>query len=119
MAEATPSGPPPTQAPAKPKDDDRSDDRPDDPVDSGDVTSVPPDELVLPPSPTFSSPTTAPVAEHPEEAPQGDTVAILKAEPGGHRRRLIAIGTVLGAGVFVAGVGGWKWAHRPSKYWPA
>jgi plastocyanin len=120
VAAATPPDPPPTQPPAKSKDDNRSDDKPsEDPEEQGDVTSVPPDELVLPPSPTFSSPTTAPVAEAPEGAPQGDTVAILKSEPGGHRRRLIAIGTVLGVGAFVAGVGGWKWAHRPSKYWPA
>jgi plastocyanin len=119
VAAATPPEPPPTQPPARPKGDNRSDDKPSDAEEQGDVTSVPPDELVLPPSPTFSSPTTAPVAEAPEGTPQGDTVAILKAEPGGHRRRLIAIGTVFGVGAFAAGVGGWKWANRPSKYWPA
>ena len=83
------------------------------------ATAVPPDELVLPPSPQFSSPTTAPVAEAPDDVPQGDTVAVLKNEPTGRRRKLIMLGTLVGVGVFAAGVGGWKYATRPSKYWPA
>jgi len=80
---------------------------------------VPPDEAVLPPSPPFAPPTTAPVAQAPSGAPQGDTVAVLKPEPGGHHRRLILIGTMFGVGAFAFGVGGWKFAHRASKYWPA
>jgi plastocyanin len=82
-------------------------------------TSVPPEDAVLPPSPPFSPATTAPVAEAPGEVPQGDTVAVLKAEPGGHRRRLILVGMMFGVGVFVVSVGGWKFVHRASKYWPA
>jgi hypothetical protein len=73
---------------------------------------------VTPPSPTFP-PATSPVADAPSGAPQGDAVALLKAEPGGHRRRLILFGLVFGVGAFVVGVGGWKYAHRASKYWPA
>ena len=26
---------------------------------------------------------------------------------------------MIGVSAFALGVGGWKWAHRPSKYWPA
>jgi hypothetical protein len=122
---APPPSPPPTRAaaaepsepeppPPKPRDDDR-----DEPAFDPDATALPPDEAVLPPSPTFSSPTTAPVADEPEGTPQGDTVAILKSESGGHRRRLILFGTMFGVGAFAAGVGGWKYFHRASKYWPA
>ncbi|MDQ1516865.1 MAG: Copper binding protein plastocyanin/azurin family [Actinomycetota bacterium] len=83
------------------------------------ATAVPPDEAVLPPSPAFPTPTTAPVASAPAEAPQGDTVAVLKAEAGGKHRRIILFGTIFGVGAFVFGVGGWKYTHRASKYWPA
>ncbi|MDQ1496854.1 MAG: Copper binding protein plastocyanin/azurin family [Actinomycetota bacterium] len=83
------------------------------------ATAVPPDEAVLPPSPAFPTPTTAPVAAAPTGAPQGDTVAVLKAEPGGKHRRIILLGTIVGVGAFVFGVGGWKYTHRASKYWPA
>jgi hypothetical protein len=80
---------------------------------------VPPDELVLPPSPQFPTATTAPVAEAPAEIPQGDTVAVIKNETGGHRRKLIMLGTLFGIGAFGLGVGAWKFTHRSSKYWPA
>ena len=82
-------------------------------------TALPPDEAVLPPSPPFSPATTAPVAEAPSGTPQGDTVAVLKSEAGGRHRRMILVVTVFGVGVFAFGVGGWKFAHRASKYWPA
>jgi hypothetical protein len=59
------------------------------------------------------------VANVPAGAPQGDAVAVLKSEAGRRHRKLIMFGTVFGVGVFAAGVGGWKFAHRPSKYWPA
>jgi hypothetical protein len=59
------------------------------------------------------------VADAPAEAPQGDTVALLKHEPRGHHRKVILVGMSLGIGAFVAGVGGWKFTHRASKYWPA
>jgi len=55
----------------------------------------------------------------PDGAPQGDAVAVLKTEPAGRHKTLILFGTVFGVGVFVAGVGGWKFTHRASKYWPA
>jgi plastocyanin len=84
-----------------------------------DATAVPPDEAVLPPSPQFPTPTTAPLADAPVEQPHGDTVAVLKNEPGGKHRKLILLGTMLGVGAFAAAVGGWKFMNRPSKYWPA
>jgi plastocyanin len=83
------------------------------------ATAVPPDEAVLPSSPEFPTPTTAPLAAVPAGAPQGDTVAVLKSEPGGKHRRIILLGTIFGVGAFVFGVGGWKYTHRASKYWPA
>lgn len=83
------------------------------------MTSVPPDELVAPPVPQFSSPTTAPLAQTPAEVPHGDSVAVLKNEAGGRKRKLILLGTLFGIGAFALGVGGWKYATRPSKYWPA
>jgi hypothetical protein len=46
-------------------------------------------------------------------------VAILKTEPVAHHKRLILFGTVFGVGAFALGVGGWKFTHRSSKYWPA
>ena len=46
-------------------------------------------------------------------------MAVLKSEAGGRHRRLILVGTVFGVGAFVMGVGGWKYSHRASKYWPA
>ena len=79
----------------------------------------PPDELVLPPSPAFPTPTTAPAAGAPGGAPQGDAVAVLKSEPAGRHKKLILFGTVFGVGAFAFGVGGWKFTHRASKYWPA
>jgi plastocyanin len=109
----------PAQAPEKPPRDDRSGD--DEALDPAAV-AVPPDEAVLPPSPQFPTPDPAqPETEAlaPEDAPQGDTVAILKSEPGGKRRKVILIGTMIGVGAFALGVGGWKWMNRPSKYWPA
>ena len=78
----------------------------------------PPDALVLPPSPAFPTPTTAPT-NTPGGAPQGDAVAVLKSEAGGKHKKLILFGTVFGVGAFVVGVGGWKFTHRASKYWPA
>ena len=84
-----------------------------------DPTAVPPDEAVLPPSPQFPTPTTAPLAEAPADVPHGDTIAVLKNEPGGRKRKLVLFGTLFGVGAFAAGVGGWKYMNRPSKYWPA
>ncbi len=74
---------------------------------------------MTPPSPPFSPATTAPVAEAPSGTPQGDTVAVLKRESGGRHRKLILVVTVFGVGAFAFGVGGWKFSHRASKYWPA
>ena len=82
------------------------------------ATALPPDEAVLPPSPPFAPPTTRP-AGAPTGAPQGDAVAVLKSERVNHHRKLILLGTVFGIGAFAAGVGGWKFTHRASKYWPA
>ena len=79
----------------------------------------PPDELVRPPIPAFPTATTAPTAAPPGGAPQGDAVAVLKTEPVAHHKRLILFGTVFGVGAFALGVGGWKFTHRSSKYWPA
>lgn len=128
---APPPAPPPTReaaaedlprsspaAPAKPPRNDRADDEAFEPG----AFSVPPDEAVLPPSPQFPTPDRArPDTEAlaPEGTPQGDTVAILKSEPGGKRRKVILIGTMIGIGAFALGVGGWKWMNRPSRYWPA
>jgi len=83
------------------------------------ATWVPPDEAVLPPIPAFTTPTTAPPANPPGGVPQGDAIAVLKHEGAGQHRKLILIGTGLGMGAFAFGVGGWKYAHRASKYWPA
>jgi plastocyanin len=83
------------------------------------ATAVPPDDAVLPPSPQFPTATTAPLAEPTGETPQGDTVALIKNEPAGHRRKLVMIITLAGMGAFAGGVGGWKFMHRSSKYWPA
>lgn len=111
------AGPPPTEPPSKPKEKERETSS--DSTTPPDPTAVPPDELVLPPSPQFPTATTAPVAENPAEVPHGDTIAVLKNEPGGRRRKLILVGTLFGIGAFAAGVGGWKYMNRPSKYWPA
>jgi plastocyanin len=78
----------------------------------------PPDALVLPPSPAFPTPTTAPT-NAPGGAPQGDAVAVLKSEAGAKHKKLILVGTMFGVGAFAVGVGGWKYTHRASKYWPA
>jgi hypothetical protein len=111
------SGPPETQPPTtKPKEKDReagSDSA------QPEATVVPPDEAVLPPSPQFPTATTAPLAVNPAEAPHGDTIAVLKNEPGGRKRKLVMFVTIFGFGAFAAGVGGWKYMNRPSKYWPA
>ena len=80
---------------------------------------MPPDEAVLPPSPQFPTATTAPLAQDPGEVPHGDTIAVLKNEPGGRKRKLVMFGTIFGVGAFFAGVGGWKYMNRSSKYWPA
>ena len=117
-AAAEPPAPEPAPPPGpKPP---RADDRPDDDAGDPDAVAVPPDEAVLPPSPQFPTPDPAVHhAEAPEGAPQGDTVAILQPESGGGGRKVILIGTMIGVSAFALGVGGWKWAHRPSKYWPA
>lgn len=110
------AGPPATDPPSKPKEKERG---------TSDTTVppegmvVPPDEAVLPPSPQFPTATTAPLAQHPGEVPHGDTIAVLKNEPGGRKRKLVMLGTLFGVGAFFAGVGGWKYMNRSSKYWPA
>lgn len=80
---------------------------------------VPPDEAVLPPSPQFPTSTTAPLAQNPGEVPHGDTIAVLKNEDGGGKRKLVLFATIFGVGAFIAGVGGWKYMNRSSRYWPA
>ena len=111
------SGPPETQPPTtKPKEKDREAGDSNSPPEA---TVVPPDEAVLPPSPQFPTATTAPLAVNPGETPHGDTIAVLKNEPGGHKRKLVMFVTIFGFGAFAAGVGGWKYMNRPSKYWPA
>lgn len=110
------AGPPATDPPSKPKEKERG---------TSDSTvppegmAVPPDEAVLPPSPQFPTATTAPLAQHPSEVPHGDTIAVLKNEPGGRKRKLVMFATIFGVGAFFAGVGGWKYMNRSSKYWPA
>jgi plastocyanin len=112
------SGPPETQPPAtKPKEKDRE--AGSDNNSPPEATVVPPDEAVLPPSPQFPTATTAPLAVNPGETPHGDTIAVLKNEPGGRKRKLVMFVTIFGFGAFAAGVGGWKYLNRPSKYWPA
>jgi plastocyanin len=115
---ASSPAPEPTSPPSKPKDKER-DDKGGDNASPPEATAVPPDEAVLPPSPQFPTATTAPLAEAPSEIPQGDTVALIKNEAGGHKRRLILFITAFGMGAFALGVGGWKFTHRSSKYWPA
>jgi plastocyanin len=110
------SGPPPTEPKAKALEKERESS---DSTSPPEATAVPPDEAVLPPSPQFPTPTTAPLAENPGDVPHGDTIAVLKNEPGGRRRKLVLFGTLFGVGAFAAGVGGWKYMNRPSKYWPA
>jgi plastocyanin len=115
---AASSGPPQTQPPApKAKEKDRESSSESTGPPEG--TAVPPDEAVLPPSPQFPTATTAPLAVNPGEVPHGDTIAVLKNEPGGRRRKLVLFVTFFGVGAFAAGVGGWKYVNRPSKYWPA
>jgi plastocyanin len=80
---------------------------------------VPPDSALVPPIPAFPTPTTAPVAGAPSAVPQGDAIAVLKHEGHGKHRKLILLVTGFGVGAFAFGVGGWKYAHRASKYWPA
>jgi plastocyanin len=80
---------------------------------------VPPDSALVPPIPAFATPTTRPLAGTPSGVPQGDAVAVLKHEPGGKHRTLVLLVTGFGVGAFAFGVGGWKYAHRASKYWPA
>jgi plastocyanin len=114
---AASSGPPETQPPTtKPKEKDREGG---DNVAPPEATVVPPDAAVLPPSPQFPTATTAPLAVSPAETPHGDTIAVLKNEPGGRKRKLVMFLTIFGFGAFAAGVGGWKYVNRPSKYWPA
>lgn len=112
------AGPPATEPPDKPKDKDKERGSSDS-TGSPEGVVVPPDEAVLPPSPQFPTATTAPLAEHPGEVPHGDTIAVLKNEGGGGKRKLVMFGTLFGVGAFFAGVGGWKFMNRSSKYWPA
>jgi plastocyanin len=112
------AGPPATEPPSKPKEKERENSSTDS-TNPPEATFVPPDEAVLPPSPQFPTATTAPLAQNPSEVPHGDTIAVLKNEPGGRKRKLVLFGTLFGVGAFVAGVGGWKYLNRPSKYWPA
>ena len=125
-------GPPPTQAappPSKtafagppatdpPKEREKERESSSDNTSPPQATAVPPDEAVLPPSPQFPTATTAP-AQSPADVPHGDTIAVLKNEQGGHRRKLVMFGTIFGMGAFAAGVGGWKYMNRSSRYWPA
>ena len=113
------SGPPPTEPKSPAKEKERERESSSDSTSPPEATAVPPDEAVLPPSPQFPTPTTAPLAENPGDVPHGDTIAVLKNEPSGRKRKLVLFGTLFGVGAFAAGVGGWKYLNRPSKYWPA
>lgn len=114
---ASSPAPAPTAPPAKPKEkDDKSSGESASPPEA---TAVPPDELVLPPSPQFPTATTAPPVIEPGDIPHGDTVAVIKNEPGGRRRKLVALITLAGFSAFGFAVGAYKFAHRSSKYWPA
>jgi plastocyanin len=112
------AGPPATDPPSKPKEKEKER-GPSDSTVPPEGMVVPPDEAVLPPSPQFPTATTAPLAQNPGEVPHGDTIAVLKNEPGGRKRKLVMIATLFGVGAFFAGVGGWKYMNRSSKYWPA
>ena len=112
------AGPPATDPPSRPKEKEKERGTSDSTVPPEGMV-VPPDEAVLPPSPQFPTSTTAPLAQNPGEVPQGDTIAVLKNEPGGRKRKLVMIATLFGVGAFFAGVGGWKYMNRSSKYWPA
>jgi plastocyanin len=111
------AGPPATEPPSKEREKERGSSS--DSTSPPDATAVPPDEAVLPPSPQFPTATTAPVAQNPADVPHGDTIAVLKNEQGGHKRKLVLFGTIFGMGAFAAGVGGWKYMNRSSRYWPA
>ena len=113
------SGPPPTEPKSPAREKERERESSSDSTVPPEPTAVPPDELVLPPSPQFPTPTTAPLVQNLGDVPHGDTIAVLKNEPGGRKRKLVLFGTLLGIGAFAAGVGGWKYMNRPSKYWPA
>jgi plastocyanin len=112
------SGPPPTEPKSPAREKERERESSSDSTSPPEATAVPPDEAVLPPSPQFPTPTTAPLAENPGDV-HGDTIAVLKNEAGGRKRKLVLFGTLFGVGAFAAGVGGWKYMNRPSKYWPA
>jgi hypothetical protein len=118
MAASPAPAPEPEPGPAKPKEKERDDKGGDEPP-PPDPSLVPADELVMPPSPQFPTATTAPLAGAPTEIPQGEAVAVIKNEAGGHKKKLVIYITLAGIGAFALGVGGWKFSHRSSKYWPA
>jgi plastocyanin len=136
---SAPSGPPPTTPPAPPgtspsthapttappaptttapKADKKSKDS------STTTTTTAPPPIILPPEaiiPNIGGSTGSATQNgvvQPTSTPQGDAVALIKHKHSDNAKKLLIV-TGLGIAVLGIGAGGYKWANRSSKYFPA
>jgi plastocyanin len=63
-------------------------------------------------------PSTAPPPPTPPAPPQGNAVALFDQKPAPRGKRIL-IATGLAIAALGIGAAGWRFAHRPGKYWPA
>jgi plastocyanin len=72
-----------------------------------------------PPDPGLSNtPSTSPPVSTPPAPPEGNAVAVLDDKPARSGMKALV---AAGVGIVLLGLGGagWRFVHRPSKYWPA
>ena len=79
-----------------------------------------PDEAIIPVLPgSQTATTTQNGVEVPTSTPEGEAIALLKANKGGGKAKSLLLVSGVGLGVLGLGAAGYKWANRSSRYFPA
>lgn len=120
------AAPAPTTTTTKPAKDKKKDDKPKEEETTTTTVAPPPppvdipDSAIIPVLPgSQTNTTTQHGIEAPTSTPEGEAIALLKSKNGGGKAKKLLIVTGLGLGILGLGAGGYKWANRSSRYFPA